>query len=427
MKYGLYEYGYIENSGFERKENVSSIMLNGKKVKVVDGKAILDNVQRNNIVLTKYSDFLYDISYNGLDYADGYELYSRDDVLTKMSCSAVKKGNWYGRNFDWYYSDSLSFHVNVKPDGKDVKYGSTGMATLNSLTREVVESKEYSRLYDYLPFHTLDGINTEGVVVNTNVVPSQKGKTTGTTPTGTKEKTITSMMLPRFILDNFSSAQEAVEYIQEHVSVYIYEPMYENFNDDIHVMVADASKAYIIEFVNNATVVTDVTDKAIITNFHLTDVTFNSDGSVYTPYDKSIDSAHDAVTVNGVETFGAGLERYNIANGKYSSLEGYEDIKALMTDDLKYTNCYTNTGDSEIWYSEACGDYTYAGHKEVYVNSPLEDFGPVRSAMTEMYENRNRETPNTWQTVHTAIYDIQQREMHLFSQEDNEKEYLFKL
>lgn len=365
--------------------------------------------------IRKLTDYTYEIYCDFLDYEYALQYFSTNDIANTGYCSSVRKGNFYGRNYDWIYNNDVDFVVYTP--NRVGRYSTIGIGgTVSGLTQEFIDSKQYSDAYRIVPFGIVDGINEKGVVVNTNVVPAQKGHTTGTIPLIETKYTMCSTMLPRFILDTFDTAQKAVTYIKNYVSVFVRSKLYEDHAYDVHIMVADENSTYLIEFVNNNTVVADISSKAFITNFYLNGVTFNGDGGVYTPYDKSLDNTHDAVTANHITTHGAGLERYNLINTSYSSITGESDMIELLQK-LKYTNTYKDTTNPR-WYTEGVGVYDDV---DVKVNSPLNICEAVYAEMKNRYTSRSRETGLTWHTVHSAVYNIGARSVKVVFQEKNQQ------
>lgn len=369
--------------------------------------------------ISKVGDFVYEIECDNLDYIGAKKYFETSDEQIQIgACSSVQKGNLYGRNYDWIYNNSVDFIV--KTPNKVGRFSTVGFGGFSSkLTKTFVESGKYSNEYKIVPFRIVDGINEKGVVVNTNVVPRQKGITSGTVPAVETKETICNMMLPRYILDNFETATQAVEYIRDYVSIFNYGKLGELFDYDLHIMVGDAEKTYIIEFVENETVILDVSSKGFMTNFHLYGVTFNNDGSVFTPLDKSTDESKDPMTVNGIESFGSGLERYNLINSNYSSIADESDMIDLMKE-LKYTYAYSSETDPR-WYTECVGHYESG---DITVSSSIERFEEAFDKLQEMFAQRDRDTGQTWQTVHSCIYDINNKTVKVFFQEENAyKEY----
>lgn len=103
----------------------------------------------------KVKDYLYEIYYNNLDYDYASDYFDKIKVEVPMgACSAVRKGNLYGRNFDWIYDECASFIVRVPRTGN--RYASMGISgTESKLTNIVANSDEYNEAYKILPLKLL--------------------------------------------------------------------------------------------------------------------------------------------------------------------------------------------------------------------------------------------------------------------------------
>lgn len=374
--------------------------------------------------LTKISDYFYEIEYDKLDYEFAKEYNRKFYKPVAAGCSSVRNGNWYGRNLDWFYNNQVDFLVRTTNDGS--RYASIGIAGgVPELTKDVVESGNWVSQYKYLPFSMQDGINENGVFCNINVVPADKGYTKGTTPLIEKREEICALSLVRYVLDNFESAYSAVEYIKNYVSVYQNKKLWE-FGYESHFMIGDGENTFILEFVNNQIISINVTSgggdakldgKTYMTNFYLSGVTLNNDGTVYTPYTQ--DATHNAITTNGITKNGSGLERYNIIAQNYSSSNSKIGMTSLMNL-LKYSNSY-NENQTPFWYTE------FVGERGLTVASTTQEYGPVVEIAIDMYEHRSRETASTWHTTHSCVYDIQNKKVYVHSQETNDEyEFVFK-
>ncbi len=370
--------------------------------------------------LTKINDFLYEIEYTDLDRKFAEKYADIHYMPFPAACSSVRKGNWYGRNFDWTYNNQVSFlvHTNATED----HYASVGVASsIPGLNKGNLYNRENIDAYRILPFMMLDGINEHGVVCNTNVVPCQYGKTTGTKPLLDQRDSVCVMWIVRYILDHYKTASEAVEDIVNHVSVYCYKTLWD-MEYELHVMVADELNTYIIEFINNNTVVIDVTGgenslsgRSYMTNFFLYNMVPNSDGTVYTP--ATMDDQHDAIKTNHITSHGSGLERYNLIANNFNNCGTRDNMHALMMDKLRYTKAY-QTSTSPFWYTE------FVGVRGLSVDSPASEYEPIIPIVEEMFNNRNRDDGKTWHTAHSCIYDIANRKVYVSSQEED-IEYVF--
>ncbi|MCQ2964736.1 MAG: carcinine hydrolase/isopenicillin-N N-acyltransferase family protein [archaeon] len=293
-------------------------------------------------------DYLFEAEYNDFNYdfaLGAYKTLFKTGLFNlSMACSTIRNGNFYGRNFDWLYCDLADFVI--KSPATENRHEVIGVASsIPTLSQDFVLSGNYSFFYEILPFQLVDGINDAGLVCCINVVPTgDKEGSTIINPAIENKTEICSLILPRFILDNFDNARDAVEYIRDYVS--IYQPTV----IELHSLIADENETYLLEFFDGKTHVTNMTgtNRSFMTNFYLTDVVFNADGSVYTPETKT--ATENPVSTNNITKHGHGLERYNLINERFNDLQTEADMRALL-EDLTYTHmCDNNT--VSFWYSE---------------------------------------------------------------------------
>ena len=411
---------------------VTSISTESTDTEYPSAKCVFDAVNEkkvSDIQLSKVSDYLYTLHYNPdqMDYektiAYLYETYHPYNTAAEASayingtnsgaCSAVRKGNFIGRNYDWYYSEAVSFVI--KKEAQVGKYKSIGIAGgFDVLDKQAVESREYEEIYDMLPYMLVDGINEKGLVVTLNVVPVGEPDmvpTTGTHPT-LEGDNISMLQLPSYLLDNFATATEAKNWIVNSAKIY---GMYnENIQEEMHVLIADKDNTFIVEFVDNEAVVHS--DKHAMTNFYLTDVTFDSSGN----------PIRSTVTPHG-----QGLERYEIINANYNNIDSSTSMREMMNM-LTYTKSYDTDPIADWWMTEFVSDY--ASQELPYpdltvTNSPQDfvDCGLV-AAIENIFAHRTRDGHSTWQTVHSSVYDISKRQFTLIVQEgDIDTERTFQL
>lgn len=355
--------------------------------------------------IAKVDDYLYKIKFDALDYAYAEWCFKTQNIdFSPVGCSSVRSGDFYGRNFDWLYGDQVEFIVFTSRF--DQKHASIGVAgQLNKLTKDFVETRTYSKVYELLPFMVADGINDAGVVCSLHVVPADNGIADGTIPKADKRHDICSIMLPRFILDRFDTAESAVKYIADYVSVYDLDAL-TDIGYGVHLMVADKDDTYALEFVDNYAEFTKINDHPYMTNFKLHGVALNADGSVYTPATQT--ESHNAEDTNKINRYGSGLERYNILNTGWESADSADGMRSLM-DALTYSKTYKADTDP-FWYTE------YVGGGRT-VKSPVSAFEDAVNIGIERYENRERGDGLAWQTNHSCVYDIVNRTMRITSQE----------
>ncbi len=406
-----------DDFGLGTGENKEPIMKLGETT-ISDSE--LDSLCGKNAYdsITKISDYLYEVNYNDINYEYGEkfinELYNRGERISG-ACSSVRKDNMYGRNYDWTYDNSVSFIVRV-PANKS-RHASIGVSgSIKELTRDVVESRSFSEAYRGLPFVMMDGINDAGVVCNINVVPSgDMGITTGTNPGSPIRKCAVELI--RFILDNFDSASKAAYYIKDNVDVYA--PRTKTGTDECHIMIADANKTFVLEFVDviedgrkiHKCVVLEPYNK-FMTNFYLKDATMKPDGHV------DIDSVTD---------FAMGIERYNMIADAYESLDTSSPVgMTSLMNSLIYTKAYDSTVDP-FWKTEFVGDNTSYGFGVYTVRTPQSEMQEFLDFVIENYESRSRDTGTTWQTVHSSVYDMNSKTLYVISQENTTKQSAFSI
>ena len=115
----------------------------------------------------KLADYLYYMEY--ADYAP--DLTTGEQVKTGFACSAVRNGNFYGRNLDLDYADVPEFVIKVAAKESEGRYASIGMAAILTLKSGEVDKVSEADLIA-LPNMTFDGINENGVAMNSNVAPA---------------------------------------------------------------------------------------------------------------------------------------------------------------------------------------------------------------------------------------------------------------
>lgn len=351
--------------------------------------------------LNKLSPYLYDITYPEIDYSNGYDFF--EDFHDNIGlCSSLRSGGYFGRNYDWYYDESASFVIHCPPT--DDRHGSVGVAGgLKELTDAIADSGVYHKAYKYLPFFTVDGINDAGVTISINVVPAgDSGRTTGTNENG---QDMCAVMMTRYILDYANSARHAIELIRD---LNIYCPTVEDLGQEVHWLICDKENSYVVELINNHVVVINefVNDVVAITNFYIN----GFDGNTSTAYYKSetYDSSNTTLTPHAM-----GIERYDIIRKAYDNNLNKSQMRSIL-DSLKYTKSY-DAENIPFWYSEFSADLSDV-YMDLTIDSTVNDYEPLVSAMIELFENRTR-NGKTWHTVHSSIYDIENKTLYLHSQE----------
>lgn len=384
---------------------------------VTTDNAISKSQNEPKAKLTKYSNFLYRLDYKNLDYAFGKKFIEEKFKPSIAGCSSVRNGNLIGRNLDWYYNWEADVVINV--EHTEDHYKSTGVvSSISDITKTFMESGEYLKIEDALPFLIVDGMNEHGLFVSTHVVHLEKGKTFGTIPTVEQKDSICMQMLPRYVLDHFRTADEAIDYLRKYVSIYGHKILWE-MGLEAHFLIADKVKTYVIEFVYNSM---NVIESKFLTNFYLYDVVFNSNGKVYTP--ETQDASHNAVITNHVTELGMGLERWNTIVDEYPTASSDHGMKTLMRDKLNYNLAYLK--ETNKWYTEFVGENS-KGY--LTTKSPIGDYAYIMDVARQRFNHRSRDLDKNgvWHTTHTAIYDIANKLLSFYDSSEDSNLYLFKI
>lgn len=337
----------------------------------------------------KVADYLYLITY------DDYDEASMTDFANTLSstamggaCSVVRNGNYVGRNFDYYYCN-MAEHV-IRVNAAPGRYASIGIASgLVDFTPEMAENRPQSRLYDLLPYFTMDGVNERGLYCSINIAPTgDLGHTTGTNP---GKHLLYSPMVVRYLLDNAASADEAIALLEE---CNIVSPP---ILGELHFFIADSTKSLVVETINNKLCYGAPKDE-IMTNFYL---------------------LHDGYTPNAM-----GIERYDLLKRLYPLSASFDGTCALM-DSVRYSRMY-DLSLTPYWYSESYGGDWHGVH--IDINTPLSDWEDYLEVAVRKYENRTRSFMEfIWITIHTSVYDMQKRSLRVFTQEEFDHPYDFAL
>lgn len=367
---------------------------------------------------TPVADHLYEITYSDWDQDAALEYYNSLNSSTGGAggaCTAVRKGNQIGRNFDWHYDNEAEFIIKCQAgNGRHASIGVVGNVT--GILDSAAQAQQWDDMYNILPYHTVDGINDAGVFVEVNVVDAtDHGPTTGTNPDAEVELAIN--MVARYVLDNASSAAQAIEML-ENCNIHASKP-----GEEFHWMIADVNETYEVEIVDN-TMEVSVMDKdfletesgnlpPIVTNFFLTNWTL---GDLATASYNTGEWDPETTTLN---THAVGIERYGTAAMGLCTpfIPGGEDvpIEDIMAS-IHYSQYYEREDDDWV-YDEFNGIYPNGVDLSIY--SPAEDYDFVIEGARAAYERHERDG-SIWITCHTSIYDLETKSLKVCSQESGE-------
>lgn len=345
--------------------------------------------------------WLFSLDYEDYNYDYAYD-YLKNKYFPMGGCSSFHKGNIRGRNYDWYKDWSSTFLVRTKATND--RYATIGICSGigdNELSIQKVKSKKKLKLYEILPFMLLDGINEKGLIANINVcqIFNDNGEQEITDITDKENPAIPAVMFVRYILDYCATIDEVIDVVNTRN---IFMANIKNFVEEFHFMVSDSTgRTIVIEYKNNQPIITEG-ENLIMTNYKLCE-----------------DTGTD---------YGAGYERANIVR---KNLDTVIDAKSALDVMylIKYTNAYESfkdesLPDEEKWYSEcnSKGVYSNGVPFDLHQGVPYSEYAYIVSKMIEMYdepdENIKRNNKNTWQTVHSIVYDPNNNKLLIRVQEN---------
>lgn len=380
--------------------------------------------------IRKISDYFYEIWFDKLD-----EDFAKKFFRSKMpvwnfgsnslhrgvpGCSSFIKDGIHGRNFDWLYSLGASFLCHTQE--KDGRYATIGIGgQINKLTESFVSSGEASEYYKAIPYMITDGINSQGLTISILIVPDETGGNDTVNPSGNVEEDLCVLQLSRYVLDTFATSQQAIEYLTEHVSLYHPRDLLD-MGYNVHFVIGDKNETYLVEFEDGG-YITQSMKLPYATNFLLNKVVLNDDRTVLTPGSKQAGQVPSVI--NNLQTYASGLERYNVMAQAFENVSSADDIDTLMRG-LRYTKSYNTAPivSDPYWYTE------FVGNNDLTVDSDVEDFADAVQSAGEKFANRSRDPQSenfgTWQTTHTAIYDLENLTVDVYVQEQDTK-YTFNI
>ncbi|MCQ3915145.1 MAG: carcinine hydrolase/isopenicillin-N N-acyltransferase family protein [Mycoplasmoidaceae bacterium] len=198
--------------------------------------------------IKQIAPYLHEITFN--DY-----VYDSKFVTTKdaqdFGCSSVRNGVFYGRNFDYVFNDVPEFVVRVNANKEKKRHASIGVATHFGIHEDKLLKGDYQDQIDLIPNITLDGINDAGLICSHNVVSTEPNEVDGvkytpeTNPNKENAKQLHMLFVPRYILDNAATVDEAIDLLtRDDINIM------GNLNGEhnLHIMIADANRTCVVEF-----------------------------------------------------------------------------------------------------------------------------------------------------------------------------------
>lgn len=335
----------------------------------------------------KVADYLFEVT------VDDYSAEAPNDLVdiatTEFNCSAVRNGNYYGRNLDFFISEISE--VVVRTPAKEGRHAVIGVSRLMHMTDAEIEAGVSADQLAILPWGMFDGINDAGLFCNMNVTPAGDSGIPHTSPNPGMPQ-INCMFLLRALLDNCASVEEAIDFVNSHDVIGM-----DKGGFDLHFMIGDPHRNVILEYVDNKAV---FVDGNIMTNFLVSEL------PVYTPH-------------------ADGMERYDILSENYAEGCTMEGMWNLLRR-VRFSQAY-DPETKPFWKSEFVGE-------PYNINTPLEEIlaNPQVQADIANFKNFKETgyyTPemHLWYTLHNSTYDIENKTLWVTIHEDYEHRYEFKL
>lgn len=366
-----------------------------------------DNKETPGATVTRIADYLYEYTAEGYGTEAPSELKSDHGPLPVFGCSAVRNGNFYGRNLDFNINEICEFVVRTKAT-ETRRHASIGVANtcFLNITNEMVVAGLSDELLKYIPWMTMDGINDAGLVCNVNVVNAADIAKHPHKHTKEGAQQIMVIQLVRALLDNCGSVEEAKVFIESHDI----RPIPTTW--DGHIMIADPNETVIVEFTGeeDKEVKYVVQDKKIMTNFynHL--------------YDGKSFPNH-----------ACGMERYKILEDNYATGDSMEGMWNLLKM-VRYTQSYDESVDpfwcSEYYDTSKIPDFDkYPMSHWTKKNVLAEDKPKKEVAAYVEYAKTGKYNPDDglWFTSHNSTYDIANKVLWVTIREKYGFRYKFEL
>lgn len=336
---------------------------------------------------TKLADYLWEITVD--DYCDTIPNVLVNRIGKEFGCSAVRNGNFYGRNLDFFISEYSEFIIHVP--AKEGRHASIGVGRLEGVTDADIEKGISKEQLDILPWGMFDGINDAGLFCNMNVTPyADGGDNPGTNP---GKPDLCGPFLVRALLDNCGTVDEAIDYINNHNMI---GKDWGGFN--LHFMIGDPEKNVVLEFIDNKAV---IKEQYIMTNFY--------------------------VNMDHLTPGADGVERYNILKANYAeggeSMEGMHNLLKRVRFSLAY-----DPDMKPFWKSEF-----HEGGRFAW-DAPLDSVLATPSVQEQIANFKHyKETGeyktewHLWFTTHNSTYDIKDRKLWVTIRENYDKRFEFSL
>ncbi|MDO4956923.1 MAG: hypothetical protein Q4E60_07915 [Bacteroidales bacterium] len=111
---------------------LATLLLCSCKAKTQTAEVATDSVPQ----AVKIADYLFEITVD--DYCDTVPNYLIAEAGKEFGCSAVRNGNFYGRNLDFFISEISE--IVVRTTAKEGRHASVGVGRLKQMTDAEIEA-----------------------------------------------------------------------------------------------------------------------------------------------------------------------------------------------------------------------------------------------------------------------------------------------
>lgn len=351
--------------------------------------ALLCSCKSNLLQPVKVADYLWEITVD--DYTSEVPNYLESQMGTEFGCTAVRNGNYYGRNLDFFVSEVSE--IVIRTTAKENRHASIGVGRLFTMSDEEIANGITAEQMSILPWGMMDGINDAGLFCNMNVTPLSDSGIPHTSPNpGLPE--VHCGFLIRALLDNCATVDEAIEYVNSHNVTGMNKGGF-----DLHFMIGDPNKTVVLEFIDNKVVFGEHT---IMTNFlvnKLPELTPHADG----------------------------VERYDIISANYDEGATMEGMYNLLKR-VRFSQCY-DPETKPFWKSEfvsaESGRTLDCSVEEIFADPSVQkDFEYFKNFKETGHYTKEM---GLWFTEHNSTYDIANKTLWVTVRENYDQRFEFTL
>ncbi len=227
------------------------------------------------------------------------------------------------------------------------------------------------------------------------------------------KKQVGQLAVVRYLLDNAASADEAIEIMKDIDIVNTRNVMaLQTFNFEIHFLICDENKSYVVEFDNNkpdGEKLIVLEDENIMTNFYL----------------HLANPKEEIYPENSM-----GVERYRKLIDNKDSVNSFESMKELMRS-IRFTNSnrldneyedsrYTCYSDHAVFGDDPINYGNYLDHMDEVISLMKNDAQEIEKVLNDpLLSNPN----HLWCTSHSSVYENKNKTMSVAIFERFDKYY----